>query len=58
MPSETFSNLTKENILRMFNEVSRKPETYIGKMMTIKYFGLTDAGIPRFPIAIALRNYE
>ena len=43
---------------RMFNEVSRKPETYIGKMMTIKYFGLTDAGIPRFPIAIALRNYE
>jgi DNA ligase-1 len=42
----------------MFNTVSRKPETYIGKMMTIKYFGLTDAGIPRFPIAIALRNYE
>lgn len=43
---------------RMFNTVSRKPDAYIGKMMTIKYFGLTDAGIPRFPIAIALRNYE
>ena len=43
---------------KMFNTVSSKPDAYIGKMMTIKYFGLTDAGIPRFPIAIALRNYE
>lgn len=43
---------------KMFNTVSTKPDAYIGKMMTIKYFGLTDAGIPRFPIAIALRNYE
>ena len=43
---------------KMFDTVSTKPDTYIGKMMTIKYFGLTDAGIPRFPIAIALRNYE
>ena len=42
----------------MFNTVSTTPATYIGKMMTIKYFGLTDAGIPRFPIAITLRNYE
>jgi len=42
----------------MFNTVSVTPATYIGKMMTIKYFGLTDAGIPRFPIAITLRNYE
>ena len=43
---------------QMFKQVSNLPATYIGKMMTIKYFGLTDAGIPRFPIAIALRNYE
>jgi len=42
----------------MFNTVSTTPATSIGKMMTIKYFGLTDAGIPRFPIAITLRNYE
>ena len=32
--------------------------SYIGKQMTVQYFGLTDAGIPRFPIAIALRDYE
>lgn len=32
--------------------------SYIGKKMTVQYFGLTDAGIPRFPIAIALRDYE
>ena len=31
---------------------------YIGKQATIKYFQLTPDGIPRFPYAIAFRDYE
>lgn len=30
----------------------------IGKMATIKYFNLTPRGVPRFPVAIAVRDYE
>jgi hypothetical protein len=33
-------------------------DSYIGKMLTVKYFGLTDGGIPRFPIGITVRDYE
>lgn len=36
----------------------KNSKDYIGKMITIKYFGLTDEGIPRFPIGISLRDYE
>lgn len=31
---------------------------YIGKMGTVKYQGLSDEGIPRFPVFKAVRNYE
>lgn len=30
----------------------------IGKMCTIRHQGFTDAGIPRFPVALAIRDYE
>jgi ATP-dependent DNA ligase len=33
-------------------------KNYIGKMLTVKFFGYTDLGLPRFPIGVALRNYE
>lgn len=33
-------------------------KSLIGKMATIKYFELTDDGIPRFPVMIGVRNYE
>jgi ATP-dependent DNA ligase len=31
---------------------------YIGKMLTVKFFELTDGGIPRFPVGVAIRDYE
>lgn len=31
---------------------------YIGKLLTVKFFGYTDDGLPRFPIGVALRTYE
>jgi len=30
----------------------------VGKYLTVKYFGLTDEGKPRFPIGICVRDYE
>lgn len=32
--------------------------SYIGKMLTVKYQELTDDGIPRFPVGISVRDYE
>ena len=31
---------------------------YIGKMLTVRYQELTDEGVPRFPVGIAIRDYE
>ena len=33
-------------------------EDYIGQQLTVKYQELTDEGIPRFPVGIAIRDYE
>jgi DNA ligase-1 len=33
-------------------------ESYIGKMLTVKYQTLSDDGIPIFPVGITLRDYE
>lgn len=33
-------------------------DKYIGKLLTVRYFGFTDIGIPRFPIGISIRDYE
>jgi DNA ligase 1 len=39
-------------------EVLDNREYYIGQLATIKFFELTPDGIPRFPYAIAFRDYE
>ena len=39
-------------------EVLNKRDEYIGKEATIKFFELTPDGVPRFPYAIAFRDYE
>jgi DNA ligase-1 len=33
-------------------------EQYIGKPLTVQYQGLTDEGLPRFPVGITVRDYE
>tara|TARA_A100001011_G_scaffold382778_1_gene453111 strand:- start:1127 stop:2257 length:1131 start_codon:yes stop_codon:yes gene_type:complete len=32
--------------------------SYLGKMLTIRFQGLTDDGRPRFPVGVAVRDYE
>ena len=45
---------TREERRKMFEN----GKSYIGKSLTVKYFELTDDGIPRFPVGIAVRDYE
>lgn len=33
-------------------------EAYVGKPLTVRYQELTQDGIPRFPVGIAVRDYE
>ena len=33
-------------------------ENYYGKMLTVRYQGLSESDIPRFPVGIAIRDYE
>jgi DNA ligase-1 len=36
----------------------KKGKIYIGKMLTVKYFEMTDSDIPRFPVGLCVRDYE
>jgi hypothetical protein len=33
-------------------------DEYLGKMLTVRYQEMTDANVPRFPVAIGTRDYE
>jgi ATP-dependent DNA ligase len=46
--------LSIEESKKMFKDASK----YIGKMLTVRYFELTNDGIPRFPVGIEFRDYE
>lgn len=35
---------------------SARPEDYIGRHVTVRYFALTEYGIPQFPVGIAIRE--
>jgi len=39
-------------------EYFKNGDDYIGATLTVRYFEMTDEGIPRFPKGIAIRNYE
>lgn len=40
---------TKKERKEFLEKVKNNPENYIGKFLTVQYFGFTDNGIPRFP---------
>ncbi len=45
---------TQEERKAMFRNLS----SYIGKYLTVQYFELTDENKPRFPVGVAVRDYE
>lgn len=40
------------------SEAFKNLNSYLGKMLTVRYQELTDDGKPRFPVGIAVRDYE
>ena len=47
-----------EGALEMLKPYLTNPDTVIGKMLTVRYQGLTNGGVPRFPIGVCVRDYE
>ena len=45
---------TVEEKVKMY----KKRKLYIGKMLTVRYQGLSEIGVPRFPVGIEIRDYE
>lgn len=45
---------TREDRQRWF----RDGEHIVGKKLTVKFQGYSDSGIPRFPVGVAIRDYE
>ena len=39
-------------------EIFKNLNDYIGKYLTVRYQELTDDGCPRFPVGLAVRDYE
>ena len=54
---KTFNSNIKGNF-DYLAEILNNRQEYIGKQATIKFFELTPDGIPRFPYALAFRDYE
>ena len=51
-------NCKMEGSLEILKGFLKNPESVIGKMLTVRYQGLTNGNVPRFPIGVVVRNYE
>ena len=47
-----------EGSLERLETIYNNPHTVIGKKLTVRYQGLTNGNVPRFPIGISVRDYE
>ena len=43
---------------RIWEEHVADPKRHVGKRLTVQYQELTDGGLPRFPVGLAIRDYE
>jgi DNA ligase-1 len=39
-------------------EILKQKDLFQGQLLTVRFQNLTDKGVPRFPVGIAVRNYE
>lgn len=51
-------NCKMEGSLDALKVYLKKPKSVIGKMLTVRYQGMTSGKVPRFPIGVAIRDYE
>jgi DNA ligase-1 len=56
--SEATFKATPKMTMEERAEIFQNKETYIGKLVTVKYFDRTEDQIPRFPVALAVRDYD
>jgi DNA ligase-1 len=49
-------NCKMEGSLDVLKGYLSNPQKVIGKMLTVRYQGLTNGGVPRFPIGVRIRN--
>lgn len=49
---------SREYTRKLFNEASHNFSKFKGKLVTVKFQGKLKDGVPRFPKAIAIRDYE
>lgn len=49
---------TREFRQKCWEDYTKNPSQFIGKMYTVKYQSVSPSGIPRFPVGIAIRDYE
>ena len=54
---ETFS-VRPEGSMESRRELFDCRDELLGKMLTVRYQNLTAAGVPRFPVGLAIRDYE
>ena len=51
-------NVRPKGSLEKRKEWLKNKSKYIGKNLTVQFQNLTDAGIPRFPVGLEIRDYE
>lgn len=51
-------NCKMEGSLDALRTYLSNPKGVISKMLTVRYQGLTNGGVPRFPIGVSVRDYE
>ena len=47
-----------EGSLDVLKDILKNSRSVIGKMLTVRYQGLTNGNLPRFPIGVCVRDYE
>ena len=47
-----------EGSLDVLKDILKNSRSAIGKMLTVRYQGLTNGNLPRFPIGVCVRDYE
>ena len=54
---DTF-NCKMEGSLDVLKDILKTAKSVIGKKLTVRYQGMTNGNVPRFPIGVSVRDYE
>jgi DNA ligase-1 len=49
---------TRDSRRKMYADYLSNPQFFVGKKLTVKFQSVSETGVPRFPVAISVRDYE